>query len=98
MKFKPDYGVYVCPHVFDRSRPVLESIRDLDGSWQFLCGIERCIEEGEPHYIGVGHLIEIDPSIDELTALNPGMYADRTDKGSAWSFVNRPGFVGDSIS
>lgn len=86
MKFNPNYGVYVCPHVFQRSREVLESVRDFDGSWQFLCGVEGCIDEGGPHLIGVGHLIEVDPSIDELTSLNPGMYAERPDINSAWSF------------
>lgn len=86
MKFKSDYGVYVCPHVFDRSRPVLESVRDFDGDWQFLCGVEGCAEEGEPRHIGAGHLVECDSSIHELTALKPGMFAERLNLKSAWQF------------
>ena len=86
MKFQPDYGVYVCPHVFDKTRNVLFSVRDFDGSWQFLCGIEGCIEEGEPRHIGVGHLVERDKSIDELTKLEPGMLAERDSIDSTWQY------------
>jgi len=86
MKFRSDYGVYVCTHVFEHSRPVLESVRDFDGSWQFLCGIDGCIDEGEPHHIGVGHLTVSDPNINEVTALEPGMYAERSDVNSVWTF------------
>jgi hypothetical protein len=84
IKFKSDFGVYACPHVFDGSRPVLESVRDFDGDWQFLCGIEGCVQKGGPHHIGVGHLVQTDPSIDELTVLEPGMYASRSEKHLAW--------------
>ncbi len=86
MKFKSDFGVYVCPHIFDRSRPVLDSIRDFDGDWQFLCGVEGCIEDGEPHHIGVGHLASTDSTINELTVLEPGMYAERSDIKAVWEF------------
>jgi hypothetical protein len=86
MEFKPDLGVYVCPHVFDRSRPVLDSIRDFDGSWQFLCGVEGCIEDGEPHHVGVGHLASTDSTLNELTVLKPGMYAERSEIKSRWEF------------
>jgi hypothetical protein len=86
MKFKADYGVYVCTHVLNKSRPVLESVRDFDGDWQFLCGVEGCMEEDEPHHIGVGHLVARDSSIDKLTVLEPGMYAGRKNENERWEF------------
>ncbi|WHI50165.1 hypothetical protein P3339_17185 [Microbulbifer sp. MLAF003] len=86
MKFRDDYGVYVCPHVFDGSRPVLDSCRDTDGSWQFLCGVQECMENSEPRFIGVGHLIKRDESINDLTVLEPGTYAERKSINAEWTF------------
>lgn len=86
MKFKSDFGVYVCPHVFEGTSPVLDSVCDYDGDWQFLCGDHSCVETSEPKYIGVGHLVSIDSSINELTKLEPGMYAERAGKESPWKF------------
>ena len=86
MIFRDDYGVYVCSHVFKNTRPILESVRDEDGSWQFLCGVEGCLDEGGPHLVGVGHLIARDPSINELIVLNLGMYAERASDTSKWEF------------
>jgi len=86
MKFKEDFGVYVCPHVFDESRPVLDSVRDFDGSWQFLCGVKGCLDDGEPKHVGVGHLVKSDSTINELTALAPGTYAERANPETKWSF------------
>lgn len=86
MKFRDDYGVYVCSHIFENSRPILDSMRDTDGSWQFLCGADDCINEGEPHLVGVGHLVKRDPSVNELTSLDPGMYAERASESESWKF------------
>lgn len=86
MKFRNDYGVYVCPHVFENSRPILDSVRDTDGSWQFLCGVDGCTDEGEPQLVAVGHLVKRDPSVNELTLLKPGMYAERASENEPWAF------------
>lgn len=86
MKFNPDFAVYVCPHVFDGSRPVLSAVRDHDGDWQFLCGEAHCIETTEPRLVGAGHLVARDPSLDGLTALEPGTYAERTGPETPWAF------------
>ncbi|MCG9599184.1 MULTISPECIES: hypothetical protein [Vibrio] len=84
MKFRNDYGVFVCTHVFEKTRPVLFSVRDFDGDWQFLCGIDGCVESGRPHHIGVGHLVAEDATINDLTALEPGTCARRSALGSQW--------------
>ncbi|CAM3226633.1 DUF2185 domain-containing protein [Vibrio neptunius] len=88
MKFREDYGVWVCPHVFKKTRPILLSVRDYDGSWQFLCGLEGCVESGEPHHVGIGHLLSEDSTLDELTIMEPGSYAERKSLKSKWSFGN----------
>ncbi|WP_252036461.1 MULTISPECIES: hypothetical protein [Vibrio] len=82
MKFRNDYGVFVCTHVFEKTRPVLFSVRDFDGDWQFLCGIDGCVESGRPHHIGVGHLVAEDAT--DLTALESGTCARRSALGSQW--------------
>jgi len=65
---------------------VLESVCDPDGDWQMLCGVEGCVEEGEPRYVGVGHLMENDQSINELSQLKSGMFAERPSAKSPWKF------------
>lgn len=86
MKFRDDYGVYVCSHIFENSRPILDSVRDKDGSWQFLCGVDGCVDEGEPHLVGVGHLVKRDLSVNQLTSLKPGMYAERANENEPWKY------------
>ena len=81
MKFENNLGIFVCPHVFKGTRPVLLVIHE-DGDWQCLCGKEDHDENG--HLVGVGHLIEKDQSIDELFDLPDGWEAERVSKNDAW--------------
>lgn len=86
MEFNDNYGVYVCPHVFKNKSPVLVSIRDSEGDWQFFCDDENCPEKSEPHLIGVGHLTESDPTINELTCLKPNYFAQRIHADAEWEY------------
>ena len=86
MKFQPDFGVYVCPHVYEGTKPVLDAIRDPEGDWQFLCGDSNCTETSQPKLVGVGHLTEKDGSIEEMTKLEPGTYAERSSQNEPWVF------------
>ena len=86
MKFRDDFGVYVCPHIFNNESPVLEGIRDPDGNWQFFCGSENCALESKPHFIGVGHLTNSDSTINELSCLEPGTYGERKNLTESWAF------------
>lgn len=80
-KFDNDYGVFCCPHVF-LGEDVKLVIRDYDGSWQFLCGNDDT--STEPKFIGVGHLTNKDPSINQVTNLNLGQGAERDSIKSGW--------------
>ena len=86
MDFKDDYGVFVCPHVFDKSSPILFSVRDFDGSWQFLCGDNGCVESSKPRLVHVGELAKSDPTIHELTTMEIGTYAERFSSIADWTF------------
>lgn len=74
---------YVCIHVFDQSRPVLLVSRD-DGSWCFLCGDLH--PDSADHYrvVGLGHVIERDPSLGSILDLLPGEEAERAAIGERW--------------
>ena len=68
-RIEPDcLGVYVCPQVIADTRPILYVCR-VEGDWQFLCGGDD--HDDECHLVGVGHLNERDPTLNELAQLKP---------------------------
>jgi len=83
--FREDYGVYCCPHIFNKQRPILLVIRDPDeGDWQFLCGEND--DTGDCHLVGIGHLIERDPEVAQMANLKKGSGAERATVSNAWSY------------
>ena len=83
-KIEPDnLGVYVCPHVFEDTRPILYVCR-ADGDWQFLCGGDDHSDDG--HLVGVGPLTERDPTLNELVDLKPNWEAERNAVGEKWVY------------
>lgn len=82
--FREDYGVYACSHVFRDERPVLLVVRDDDGSWQFLCNEPSCVEEGDIHLVGVGHLLERDGSLADAAEVQASQYYERRSVGEGW--------------
>jgi hypothetical protein len=81
-KIEPEnLAVFVCPHIFDDSRPILYVCRE-DGDWQFLCGHDDHDSDG--HVIGVGHLTQRDPTLNELAELKVDWEAEREHIGSKW--------------
>lgn len=83
--FRTDYAVTVCPHVFAETRPVKFVVRDVDGSFQFLCGEPDDVDAGPCRSIGMGHLMGRDPALGALAELEPGTYAERDAVGWPWS-------------
>lgn len=79
----PKLTAFVCPHVFNEERPVLYVCRD-DSGWQFLCGDDDFEGGGGPHIVGVGHLIERDPSINLVSDLPEDWEAERFAVGTPW--------------
>ena len=75
-------GVFVCSHVFAQERPILFVVH-ADGDWQFLCGDSH--EDGDgPHYVGVGHLVHRDPTLESIAHLPNGASAERASVEHAW--------------
>lgn len=85
-KFRGDYGVYCCPHVFNNERPILLVIRETDGEWQFLCGENDDIDEC--HHVGVGHLLERDSKLEKMADLAKATGAERKKNGDDWEYFD----------
>ncbi|WP_143101587.1 hypothetical protein [Stigmatella aurantiaca] len=79
-------AAFVCRHVFEGSRPILLAAHE-EGDWQFLCGEEHEPGDG-PRVVGLNHLIEREPGINEILDLKQHWEAERRDVGSPW--IRRP--------
>lgn len=84
-KFRDDFGVFVCEHVFQSARAVTFCVRDWDGSWQFLCGDDD--PERDPiHLVHVGALIARDASLQATADMDVGTFAERKSEDVEWDF------------
>jgi len=85
-KFKHDYGVFICKHVFKNKSSVDLVIRDSDGHWQFLCGKDSKKDLDECHLVGVEHLLKFDPTLEIMVELKPSEGAERSNSKYGWEF------------
>ncbi len=75
---------YVCTHVFDAQRPVLYVTRP-DGDWCFLCGGDDHPDDAAAfRVVGLGHVVERDPSLGEILDLAPNEEAERATLSATW--------------
>ena len=81
-------AVFVCEHVFDRSRPILFVVHDHDGDWQFLCGGDHT--GGSPRILCFGCVAELDASLWSLADLPVGWGAEREQPKAGWNREARP--------
>lgn len=79
----PDKLVFSSEAVCSGLEPVTRVSHDAsDGAWQFLG--DSMVGEREPVGSCFYHLIEADPTLNELADLPPGWWAERTKPGSRW--------------
>ena len=74
---------YVCIHVFDKSKPVL-LIDRTDGDWSFLCGQAHADNASMYRVVGIGHVINDDPSLAALLDLPANWEAERGSISEPW--------------
>jgi hypothetical protein len=74
---------YVCIHVFQGSAPALLVSRP-EGDWCFLCGEMHPDDESSYRVVGIGHVLERDPSLDALADLPADWEAERKALGGKW--------------
>jgi hypothetical protein len=73
---------FVCSHIFENTKDVLYVCK-ADGDWQFLCGDNHDLSE-KPRVIGIGHLLERDPTLHKIINLKDDWEAERVDIQSEW--------------
>lgn len=79
----------VSKSVVDGSKPILYVSHDEDDhGWQFLDNESEEIED--LCIIGLGHILELDPSMTELASLEPGWHVVRVDQDSPWGKMKTP--------
>ena len=80
----PNLGVIICSHIFEASRPILLVAHDA-GGWNFACGQSDHEGSKDFHVVGVGHLSDLDTSVNECADLPIGCIAERASLGSPWA-------------
>lgn len=74
---------YVCIHVFEGTAPVTLVTRP-EGDWCFLCGQVHDDRAESYRVVGIGHVVDNDPSLSALGDLEPGWEAERNEPSGAW--------------
>lgn len=74
---------FVCIHVFQHERPVL-LVNRADGDWSFLCGDLHDDDASACRVVGIGHVLEHDPSLMAVLDLPAEWDAERNEVGGDW--------------
>ncbi len=90
MGFPPELRIRTCRCVAERGEPVL-CVTHANGEWQMYChwdnhafGDER-VEREELVVATAGHLVALDPTLDQVADLPVDMGAERSERGFLWS-------------
>lgn len=75
---------YVCIHVFEQTRPILLVDRS-NGDWSFLCGGLHPNDAAYYRVVGIGHVLDADPSLASLSDLAPNCEAERKSMDKSWT-------------
>lgn len=82
-KFGPDnQAVFICSHIYENKKPIL-LVCHADGDWQFLCG-EGHDENEKPKVACVTHLLERDPTLNEVADIPENYEEERSKVGADW--------------
>ena len=84
MSVEPHVAAFICPHIHDASRPILLVGRE-DGDWMLMCGDAHDFATDPGSVVGIGHLLERDPSLREVMDLPDGYEAERAAAGAPWT-------------
>lgn len=83
------YSVISLKQIIDHGEPILHVTHDSkDGSWQFIGWDTPKVEDAVT--VCLEHIIDADPSINELHSLQPGWRAWRENKEDEWVLEENP--------
>lgn len=74
---------YVCTHVFSQERPVLLVDRS-DGDWSLVCGDMHPQNASAYCVVGIGHILDADPTLEAILDLPPEWEAERSSVEAHW--------------
>lgn len=79
----PNVATFTTVRVLEEGYPILLVTHDEDdGAWQFLCAITN--EPSDGRIVGLGCIVDNDPSVCELADLPLGWRAWRESIGTPW--------------
>jgi hypothetical protein len=89
-----NFLVYICRHVFDRTRPVLLVTHDDDGALCTLCGFsdhstDPNVEPPDFRGVGLGQLTAADPSLTTAPPIPVGWIVERRAPTEGWELLPR---------
>jgi hypothetical protein len=82
----PQTACFTCDHVLNMDLPILLVAHDLDGDWQFMCGIQAH-SMANAKIITYVEALALDPSLLELETLPIGHNAMRASKEDGWQII-----------
>ncbi|HEY0631530.1 MAG TPA: hypothetical protein VGC98_05715 [Thermoleophilaceae bacterium] len=83
-RFPRHLGAAVMRSVLSGDRPALQVTHFPEGDWAVADGDGDPNAEGALTVTHMWHVLELDPTLEELASLPPGYVADRTSVGEAW--------------
>lgn len=70
--------------ILEGEEPVLAAYHDADDhGWQFIGMTDANVDDGR--IVGLGEMVEIDPSLLDIADLEPGWHAVRDARGKPWT-------------
>ena len=83
-RFPNDLGAVVMKTVLEGKLPALQVCHFPDNSWAVADGVNDPNEPGACIATHLRHVLEADPSMNELATLPPGLQADRLTSDGDW--------------
>jgi hypothetical protein len=85
----PDCAVITLRSIVVGGEPILHVTHDEDDhGWQFLGSGD--VKDSVAAVVGLGEIVELDPSVLEVADMPPGWHAWRRSKSSRWERSRRP--------
>lgn len=77
------HKAYLCIEVFENKKPILLVSR-AEGDWCFLCGEDHPDDPQAYRVVGIGHVLERDPSLELIEDLPSDWEAERLFISAPW--------------
>ncbi|MPZ98632.1 MAG: hypothetical protein GEU80_04685 [Dehalococcoidia bacterium] len=83
-RFPRELGAVVQRTVLEGDEPARIVVHDADGDWALGDGVHDPNEPGACRVTHIRHVVDADPTLDDLASMPPGHVAERDGPGSPW--------------